>query len=182
MSTITQTTTTLPTGTWQADAAHSRIEFDIDYLAGKFRGSFSPFTATLEVDEAGKATLTGSARAADVKVQDENLVGHLQSPDFFDAERAPEITFRSDRIDVGDGQVTVAGELTLAGTTKPVELRGALSGQLTDYAGRERVNLRLEGALDRTGFGVDWNMDLPSGEPALSNEVRLSAELYFVKA
>ena len=66
-------------------------------MVGTFRGSFSPVDATLAVGEDGTATLTGSAPVAGVKVQDENLTAHLQSPDFFDAERAPEITLRVDR-------------------------------------------------------------------------------------
>src|SRR5262245_6682481 len=87
VSTVTPNQEVLESGTWQADAAHSRVEFAVDYLTGTFRGTFSPFAATLEVGEDGNAVLRGSTSAASIKVQDENLAGHLQSPDFFDAER-----------------------------------------------------------------------------------------------
>src|SRR5436305_14848436 len=91
-TTITQA---LPTGTWNVDPVHSQVGFAVDYMVGTFRGSFSPVQGALEVAEDGSATLAGSAPVSGIKVQDENLAAHLQSPEFFDAERAPEITFRS---------------------------------------------------------------------------------------
>src|ERR1700751_3420393 len=124
MSTLESTTTIAPAGTtWAADPVHSDVAFEIEYAGvSTFRGSFRDFDATLE-----GSTLTGSARGASVDVKDEQLSGHLQSPDFFDAERFPEIAFRADRLSVADdGAVTGSGELTIKGITKPVELKGRL--------------------------------------------------------
>src|SRR5438046_260847 len=121
MSTVTSPQEILQTGTWKADAAHSRVEFAVDYMTGTFRGSFSPFEAVLE-----DGTLSGSAKVADVKVQDENLAGHLQSPDFFDAERAPSIGFESREIAVDGPAVTIKGDLTIRGKANPVELTGTV--------------------------------------------------------
>lgn len=178
MSTLTSSPREiLHTGTWQADPAHSRIEFAVDYMTGTFRGSFSPFEATV-----ADGTLRGSANVADVKVQDENLTAHLQSPEFFDAERTPTISFEAGELSVDGSKVTVPGELTIRGTTQPVELTGTVSEPITDPYGRERVGLLLEGRVDRTAFGLAWNNPLPSGEPALANDVRLTAELYLVRA
>jgi polyisoprenoid-binding protein YceI len=177
MSTVTSPQEVLQTGTWQADAAHSRVEFAVEYMTGTFRGSFSPFEAILE-----DGTLRGSAKTADIKVQDENLGAHLQSPDFFDAERTPTIGFESSEIAIDGPAVTVKGELTIRGAAKPVELTGTISEPITDPWGRERVGLNLEGAVDRTAFGIEWNNPLPSGRPALANDVKLTAELYLVKA
>ncbi len=114
-------------------------------------------------------------------MKDENLEAHLQTPDFFDAERHPELTFESRDIDRSGEQLTVRGDITIKGVTRPVELTGTASDAITDYADRERIGLRLETTVDRTEFGLNWNMPLPSGEPALSNEVTLEAELYFVR-
>jgi polyisoprenoid-binding protein YceI len=115
-------------------------------------------------------------------VQDENLEAHLQTPDFFDAERTPELAFAADEI-VRDGEnVTVRGELTIRGVEQPIELHGTIVDPITDPYGRERIGLKLEGTVDRTSFGLNWNNPLPTGEPALANDVSLSAELYFVKA
>jgi polyisoprenoid-binding protein YceI len=135
--------------------------------------------ATLAGDEPTR--LVGSAKVASVDVKDENLSAHLQAPDFFDAERHPELKFESTGIELSQGAVTVPGELTIKGVTRPVELNGTVAEPLVDPYGRERIGLRLETAIDRTDFGVDWNNELPNGEPALGNEVSLAADLYFTK-
>jgi polyisoprenoid-binding protein YceI len=166
----------LPTGTWSLDPIHSTIGFELPYLAGTFRGQFKDVDAKL-TDE----SLTGSARVASVDVKDESLSAHLQSPDFFDAERHAELRFESRELERSGETVTVRGDLTIRGVTKPVELTGTISEPLTDYTDRERVGLKLETTVDRTEFGVNWNAPLPSGDPALANEVKLIAELYFVR-
>jgi len=182
MTSILEPTTTLPTGNWTVDATHSQVGFAVDYMVGTFRGTFSPFEATLTVAEDGTATLEGSAPVSGVHVQDENLTAHLQSPDFFDAERTPEIRFRSTSIDGSADGVTVAGDLTIRETTLPVVLTGTAGEPADDPFGGVRFALRLEGTIDRTAFGLNWNNPLPNGEPALANDVTLSAELYLVKA
>jgi polyisoprenoid-binding protein YceI len=166
----------LPTGTWSLDPIHSSIGFELPYLAGTFRGTFTDVDAKL-TDE----SLSGSARVASIDVKDDNLSAHLQGPDFFDTERHPELEFESREIERSGEALTVHGEITIRGVTKPVELTGTISEPLTDYTDRERVGVKLETTLDRTEFGVNWNAPLPSGEPALANEVKLVAELYFVK-
>src|ERR1700750_108646 len=125
MSTLESTTTLAPAGTtWVADPVHSNVAFEVEYAGVSiFRGSFRDFDATLE-----GSTLAGSARVASVDVKDEQLARHLQSPDFFDAERFPEISFRPDRLTLAeDGTVTGAAQLTIKGVTKPVELKGRLA-------------------------------------------------------
>jgi polyisoprenoid-binding protein YceI len=181
MSTITEISTSLPTGTWKVDPAHSHVGFELDYMGGVFRGSFSPVEATLTVDDEGRAKLEGSARADAVKVQDENLNAHLLSPEFFDVQRTPVLTFVSTDMRREGDELVVDGELTIRGTTRPVELHGTVSGPITDAFGRERLILKLAGSVDRTDFGLDWNIALPNGEPALANEVRLAAELFLIK-
>lgn len=181
---MTTTLTQAPvidTGTWQLDPVHSRVGFAVGYLAGTFHGSFAPFAATLTVDETGTARLSGSAKVEGIQVQDENLVAHLASPEFFDAERAPEITFASDAFQPDGGFVAVPGELSIKGITKPVQLTGSINGPVDDPYGRQRVNVRLETTVDRSAFGLDWNVPLPSGGPALGQDVELTAELALIK-
>jgi polyisoprenoid-binding protein YceI len=161
------------------DPVHSTIGFEVDYLSGTFRGQFREVEATLVVGDPTR--LAGSAKVASVDVKDEDLSAHLQSPDFFDAERHPELGFESAGIDLSGETATISGELTIKGVTRPVELTGTIAEPITDPYGRERIGLRLATALDRTDFGLEWNSPLPSGEPALANEVRLEAELYFVR-
>jgi polyisoprenoid-binding protein YceI len=177
----TQTRQSLPAGTWNLDPVHSTVGFAVDYIVGTFNGSFSPVDARLEVGEDGES-LTGSAPVAGIKVQDENLGAHLQSPEFFDAERTPEIRFASTDIRRSGEDVEIDGGLTIRGVTLPVELRGTITEPADDPYGGVRFALRLETAIDRTSFGVNWNNPLPNGKPSLANEVKLSADLYLVKA
>jgi polyisoprenoid-binding protein YceI len=170
----------LPVGTWNLDPVHTYAGFAVSYIAGTFRGSFSPVDAKLEVAEDGSAILTGSVPVSGVKVQEENLTGHLQSPDFFDAERAPQITFSSNEVSVSGQEVTVTGDLTIRGIALPVTARGTVS-ETTEYNGAERISLNLEAQVDRTGFGINWNAPLSGGKQALANAVTITAELAFAK-
>lgn len=180
MSTIE---TIAPAGTWQLDPVHSRVDFDVAYLAGTFRGQFREVSAELSVFD-GLASLEGRAKVASVDVKDETLSAHLQSPDFFDAERHPFLTFAARDLALdgeGDGDVTVDGEITIKGVTRPVRVTGTVAVPMVDAYGRDRVGLTLTASVDRTDFGVSWNTPLPSGEQALANEVTISADLQFVR-
>jgi polyisoprenoid-binding protein YceI len=182
VSTITQTRESLPVGTWKVDPVHSQIGFAVEYVVGTFRGTFSPLEAKLEVGEDGAATLTGSAPVTGVKVQDENLNAHLQSPEFFDAERTPDISFRSTAVRRSGDEIAIAGDLTIKGITHPIETGGTITDPAEDPYGGVRFGLKLETTIDRTQFGLNWNNPLPNGKPSLANDVTLTAELYLVKA
>src|SRR3954465_1390668 len=138
MSTIE---TFAPTGTWAADPVHSNVSFEVGYAGvNTFRGGFKEFTATLSGE-----TLEGSAKVASVDVKDEQLNGHLQTPDFFDAQRFPEITFTATALVRGEGHSARGkADLTIKGNTRPVSLRGSIApAPATDPFGRERLGLRL---------------------------------------
>jgi polyisoprenoid-binding protein YceI len=177
---MSTTTISAPAGTWRLDTTHSSVAFQVPYLAGAFKGQFREFEGTLDVADGG-AQLSGSARVASVDVKDDNLAAHLQSPDFFDAERYPELRFAAERIALDGDTVDVAGEITIKGITKPIAATGAASGPLTDPHGNERVGLTLSTTVDRTAFGVSWNAELPGGGQALGDDVTILAELYFVR-
>jgi polyisoprenoid-binding protein YceI len=170
MSTIAATKDLVaPAGTWAADPVHSNVSFEVAYAGvNTFRGSFRDFSATL-----AEGRLEGSARVASVDVKDEQLNGHLLTADFFDAERFPDITFRS-----GDLHT---GELTIKGVTRPVDLTATISQPNVDPFGRERVGLRLEATIDRTLFGVSWNAPNQGGGNYLGDDVTLVAELALVR-
>ena len=178
----TTTLTIAPAGTWSLDPVHSRVDFEVSYLAGTFKGEFHEIAADLKVD-GERASLEGTAKVASVDVKDENLAAHLQSPDFFDAERHPELRFAADDIRLdGDGNISVEGELTIKGVTRPVRVTGTVTAPIADAYGNDRIGLKLTTSVDRTQFGVDWNQPLPSGDPALANDVTILAELQFVNA
>ena len=174
-TTITETAQSLPTGTWQADTVHSSVAFEVPYAVATFGGEVTDFEAAL-VD--GK--LAGKARIASLSLKDENLTAHLQSPDFFDAERYPEVSFTADEVRRDGDRVEFDGEITIRGISQPATLTGTVNGPAVDHFGKNRVGLSLETTVDRTQFGITWNMPLPNGEPALANEVTLKADLTLV--
>ena len=166
----------LPTGTWSADIIHSTVGFAVPYLAGTFQGTFSDFQAKLS-----DGVLRGQAEVASVQVKDPNLEAHLQSPDFFDAERYPELGFEANEISRAGDDLTIRGELTLKGHTEPVEIRGHINDPAPDPYGGERLGLQLEAKVDRTRFGLNWNNPLPSGDPALANDVTIIVDLQLTR-
>ena len=168
--------TAVPAGTWAVDPIHSTVGFAIGYMAGTFTGTFSDFDATVS-----DGVLKGAAKVASVQVKDANLEAHLQSPEFFDAGRHPELTFESRSIERDGDRLRIDGEITIKGHTEPVELTGLISDPIADPYGGERFGLTLEAVVARDTFDVSWNNPLPSGEPALSNEVTLTAELQLSK-
>jgi polyisoprenoid-binding protein YceI len=182
MSVIESTKQFAPAGSWSADPVHSNVSFEIVYAGvNDFRGSFSDFSASLQGGE--RPTLEGTAKVASVDIKDEQLNGHLQTPDFFDSQRFPEIAFKATELRrLEDNRVQGKGELTLKGATLPVELEGVISAPATDPFGRERIGLKLETSIDRTQYGISWNAPNQSGGDYLANDVKLLAELAFVKA
>jgi polyisoprenoid-binding protein YceI len=178
---IAEQTTAIPTGTWGLDPIHSDVGFAVNYSgAGTVRGGFKEFDAKL-VD--GK--LEGVAKVASVSFDEPQLVGHLQSPDFFDAERFPELRFASKTIERNGDDVTIEGELTLRGVTKPVTISGTVVGPTPDAGvagGIQRIAFDVETNVDRRDFGIDWNRELPTGAPALGNDVKITANLALFQA
>src|SRR2546423_8964678 len=164
--------TVAPTGTWKLDAVDSRVDFEVSYLAGTFKGEFHEIRAELTAD-AERASLEGTAKVASVDVKDENLAAHLQAPDFFDAERNPELRFSAEDVTIDGGAVKARGQITIKGVTKDVEVEGTSTGPIVDGYGNGRIGLQLSAVVDRTGFGLEWNTPLPTGDPALSNDVRI---------
>ncbi len=177
MSTITETRTDLPIGTWQVDPVHSTVAFSVKHmLVANFRGGFGTFDVTL--DENG---LRGTVDISSVDVSEPNLNGHLLSPDFFDVERNPQLSFRSTAIRASGGELDIDGELSIKGVTKPVKITGTVSGPVTHpFDASSRLGLELETVIDRTAFGLNWNAPLPTGGFAVGNDVKLHAELELV--
>jgi polyisoprenoid-binding protein YceI len=165
------------TRNWSFMPVHSSASFAVKYLVASFRGRFEDVQAEL-ID----GQLNGAVKVASVSVKDENLNTHLQSPDFFDAERHPEISFSSSNLGIEGHRVEVDGELTIKGISKPIHAIGTVNGPTEDFAGNTRLGFTFETTIDRTDFGLNWNADLPKGGRALSDQVTLTVELEFLKA
>jgi len=173
----TTTFTSAPAGTWSADPVHSNVGFEIDYAGTNvFRGGFNDWAVTLE-----DGVLEGSAKVASVDVKDEQLNGHLQTPDFFDAERFPEITFTASELRQQGQQLVAKGELTMRGVTQPIEATGTIAGPAQYFDGKDRIAIELETVVDRTAYGINWNAPIPSGGNALADDVTITVELQLVR-
>jgi polyisoprenoid-binding protein YceI len=160
----------VPAGVWAIDPTHSSVRFEVEHMG------ISPFSARFtDVDAAldwrgGEVELHGRVRVTSVDVEDEVLRAHLMAPDFFDSDRYPDITFRSTAISGSRDDLIVDGEA-----------RGAMTDAIADPQGGERIGLTLATTIDRTDYGLNFQLDMPSGSPAIGNEVELIVSLELLK-
>lgn len=161
-------------GTWAYAPVHSSVAFKVKYLVASFSSTFKDVEARLE---GGK--LYGKARVDSIDIADENLRAHLGSPEFFDTDNHPELSFESEELQIDGDQVRFDGSLTIKGTTLPIQANGTINGPVEDFLGNTRLGITVSTKIDRTAYGVDWNADLPKGGRALSDEVEITAELEF---
>jgi polyisoprenoid-binding protein YceI len=168
----------VPSGAYNLDTVHSTFGFAVKHNGvSTFRGQFEQVDVKLE-----NGVLTGTAQVDSVKTAIPDLKGHLLSPDFFNAEETPTVTFRSTDIRIaGDGSVEVDGDLTIRGVTKPVTAKGTIAAG-TGLSGAEVVGLDLEAAIDRREYGLNWQAELPNGGDALAWDVVLEVHVELPKA
>jgi polyisoprenoid-binding protein YceI len=165
-------------GTYRAQPLPSSFAFAVRH-SGVFwyRGSLSDVAATLR-GNAGALALEGSARIDSISVVEPPAMrASVLGPEFFDAERHPEITFRSTDVRLAhDGQVEVDGELTIRGVTRPVSASGHYAPPRPSSFG-EIAGIQLQTSFDRREFGFDWQMQLPGGGDAVGWEVEVDIDL-----
>jgi polyisoprenoid-binding protein YceI len=165
--------TEVPAGTWNVDPVHSVAGFAVRHMmVGTFRGEFSEIDATLT-----DGKLVGKVKVGSLQIKDDNLKGHLFSPDFFDAERYPEIIYESSSLTVNDGVLSSEGTITLKGASTPVTATGRLAGPTVTLGDVEKIGLDLETTVDREAVGLQWNAPLPKGGVVLGKNVTISVTL-----
>ena len=171
----------IPTGTYVVDPVHSSIGFAVVHNGvSTFRSGFADYEATLSGGESPQ--LRGTVDVAGIQIDEPNLKGHLLSPEFFDAERYPQLRFESSALEVGEnGTVTIRGELEIRGEKREVETSGRFVQLGADLAGAARIGLSFETSVDRRNFGLDWQAELPSGGEVLDYEVAITVELELVE-
>lgn len=171
---------------WTLDKSHSSITFTVRHMMiTNVRGSFTEFDASVTADPAdpASASATITINAASVDTKDEGRDGHLKSPDFFNIEQHPNLVFKVTKVTPKGGEeYDIAGELTIAGVTKPVTLSGEISGPAKDPWGNEKMAVSASGSLSRSEFGLTWNAALETGGVLVSDTVKLNVELQFAKA
>src|ERR1700742_93 len=170
----------VPAGVWTVDPVHSSISFAITHNnVATFRSGFETYEATLTGGD--EPRLEGSVDVASIDIDEAQLKGHLMSPEFFDTERFPKLTFSSTRLDVDDdGNVRLAGTLKIKGNEREVEATGRFGEIGADLGGNPRVALSVSTAVDRRDFGIEFNADLPSGGQVLEWEVAINVDLELV--
>jgi polyisoprenoid-binding protein YceI len=175
--------TSIPTGVYNVDPTHSNVGFEVKHMGiATVRGKFGAFQGT--IDASGDAPkLDGSVDVSTIDTGEANRDGHLKGPEFFDADQHPQISFHGTTTEAGaDGQVTLQGEITMKGITKPLELTGELAENGQDPWGNERIGLELTATIDRRDFDLTWNQTLPNGNLLVSNEVKLLVGVSAVKS
>ena len=175
--------TAADTAKFAIDKAHSEVTFRIRHLMSRVSGTFVDWSGTFSGDPAdwsgGSAEVviqTTSIDTRNAKRDDD-----LRSTNFFDATTYPQITFRSTGVSVTGDAITLKGDLTMRGVTKPVTLTGEYLGSSGEGAGKQRVGFHVTGTINRQDFGVSWNRTLDTGGVLLGDEVDLDISIEAVR-
>lgn len=172
--------------TWNLDPSHSEVQFKVKHLMiSTVTGNFSNMEAKAqtESDDFSTASFEFSAPIQSISTNNEQRDTHLKSADFFDSENHPLLTFKSSKIErVSDERFDVTGDFTIKGISKEVKLNMDFGGIINDPYGNTKAGLTLNGKINRNDFGLNWNTVLETGGVMVSEEVKLNAELQFVKS
>jgi polyisoprenoid-binding protein YceI len=172
--------------TWQIDSSHSAAQFSVRHMmVATVRGAFGKMTGTVQWDgkDVATAVIEATVEAATINTRDAKRDAHLKSPDFFDAEKFPTLTFKSVQIEpAGSGRAKMAGDLTIRGVTKRVtfDVEGP-TPQVKDPGGNIRVGATATATINRKDFGVNWNRTLDAGGVVVGDEVTLTIDVEIVR-
>ncbi len=158
------------------DRAHTEIGFDVRHFFSKVHGRFNDFDGTIVFDEKdpSKISIEGSAKTTSISTDNERRDNHLRSADFFDAEKYPELTFKSTKVTAnGKNKYKIAGDLTLRGVTKPVVFDAEFLGMGSTGPQGVKAGFTATTVIDRQDFGINWNKTLDNGGLMLGDDVTL---------
>jgi polyisoprenoid-binding protein YceI len=165
---------------YEVDPNHTSVEFAGKHMmVTTVRGRFRQFTARVEVedDDPTTARVTASIKTASLDTAVDQRDAHLRSPDFFDVERYPELTYVSTSIGpVGDHRYRVTGDLTIKDQTRPVTLDVEVEERFNDPFGNERIGVSATGKLNRRDWGLTWNQVLEAGRLLVGDQIKLEIE------
>lgn len=171
----------MTTRTWNIDTSHSAVHFSVRHLViSKVRGAFSRFHGAIQYDDADprRSSVTVEIDAASVDTREEKRDAHLRSPDFFDVETFPTLTFVSRKVVTeGDKVTKVIGDLTIRDVTREVTLEVEDNGRVKDPWGGERIAFEARTRVNRQDFGLRWNMALEAGGVVVGDHVDITLEV-----
>ena len=166
-------------GTYGLDASHSEVGFSVRHLmVSKVKGRFSDVSGTITIAEDPLASsVEVTIGTASIDTRDEQRDAHLRSPDFFDVEQYPSMTYRSTKVSpAGKGRWLVEGDLSLHGVTRNVPLEVSFEGGATDPWGGIRAGFSARAELNREDFGLAWNQALETGGVVVGKKVTIEIE------
>jgi len=171
---------------WKIDSAHSSVEFSVRHMMiAKVKGSFHSFDANITADpeDLTTASIEFTVNVSSVDTRNSDRDAHLRSPDFFDADNHPKITFKAVSIQkTGDNEYAVTGDLTIRGVTHPETFKVVYEGGGKDPWGNEKAGFSVEGKINRTKYGLVWNAALETGGVLVGEDVNITLEIEAVKA
>jgi polyisoprenoid-binding protein YceI len=172
-------------GTYDIDAAHSRLGFAAKHaMVATVRGAFKVYSGEVHLDDAAPENSWAKVEidAASVDTGNTDRDAHLRTPDFFDVENHPKITFTSTKVEkVDDDVYTLIGDLTINGKTNPVAVDWELAGTSTDPWGGFRVGFEGKATVNRRDWDLAWNLALDKGGVLVSEKVKLEFDIAAVK-
>lgn len=176
----------MATNTWAFDTVHSAVGFSVRHLVfAKVRGRFTSWSGSLQLndDDLAQSSVDVAIDAASIDTGTPDRDTHLRSPDFFDAEAFPKLSFKSKRIEaLGGDRYRVYGDLTIRDVTREVALESEFSGRAKDPWGNDRVAFTAKASIDRHEFGLKWNQALETGGVLVGERVDIEIEVQAVKA
>jgi len=170
---------------WEIDATHSQATFSVKHMMiSTVRGHFEVLSGKLHIDEEhpDNSWVEAEVDAASINTRDARRDGHLRSPDFFDVEKYPKITFKSTKVTpTGNNEYRVTGDLTMHGVTKEETFHADYSGQVKDLYGLQRAAFTVKGKINRKDFGLNWNVGLEAGGVLVGEDVNIEIDLAAVQ-
>ena len=175
----------MATTKWALDPNHAEIQFKVKHLMiTTVTGSFKQFDATIETDsdDFSNARVKFTTDVNSISTHNEQRDNHLKSPDFFDAEGHPQITFEGTKFTQKSGdEYTLEGDLTIRGTTKPISLDVEFGGIMADPYGQTKAGFELNGKINRKDFGLGWGAVTEAGGVVVGDEVKIIGSVQFTK-
>lgn len=170
---------------WAIDPTHSEIGFKVKHMMfTNVSGKFTQFEASItnEDDAFETSTITFNADVNSVDTANADRDNHLRGADFFDAEKFGTLSFKSTGVQkVKEGEYIIHGTLTIKDVTKDITLDAEYSGLMKDPWGNTKIGLSLTGKINRKDFGLTWNAALETGGVLVGEDIKLAAEVQFVK-
>jgi polyisoprenoid-binding protein YceI len=169
--------------TWQLDPTHSELGFKVKHLMiTNIKGEFRNFSAEIDGEDFSKAAISATIDTSSIFTNEDNRDAHLKNADFFDVDNHKEMTFKGNSYTkIDDENYELTGMLSIKGISKEIKLAVEYGGTSKDPWGNEKMGFSINGKINRNDYGLNFNAALETGGFLLGEEVKINADLQFVK-